>query len=207
MSKRRGAKVGVIQWAKGTMRSVASSRSSASTRSTMLASSLASLARHFSSIAKRSAAAMTARWPRLRASRMPHSSKASRTPAILNFSSPSPILSAPPQRARRRGSPSASSSLPPGNTSAPEKASILWWRTTMKTSRAEPASPGCDGRTSSTVVAGRGSGAGRASAGCFFVSFISACISGTPDCPIHVATVPLAGCIVGWSIPQRRRTP
>ena len=51
VSKRRGAKVGVIQWAKGTMRSVASSRSSASTRSTMLASSLASLARHFSSIA------------------------------------------------------------------------------------------------------------------------------------------------------------
>ena len=45
VSKRLGAKVGVIQWAKGTMRSVAISRSSASTRSTMLASSLASLAR------------------------------------------------------------------------------------------------------------------------------------------------------------------
>ena len=108
----------------------------------MLASSLASLARHFFSIAKRSAAAMTARWPRLRASRMPHSSKASRTPAIRNFNSPSPILSAPPQRARSLASPSASSSLPPGNTSAPEKASIWWWRTTMKTSSGEAMSPG-----------------------------------------------------------------
>ena len=157
----------------------------------MLASSLASLARHFCSMPKRSAAAIRLRWPRLRASRTPHSSKASRTPATRNFSSPSAILSAPPQRARSRASPSASSSLPPGNTSAPEKASILWWRTTMKTSSGEAVSPGWDGRTSRTVVAGRGG------AGSFLVSFISACIRGEPDCPILAATVPLAACILG----------
>ena len=57
------------------------------------------------------------------------------------------------------GSPSASSSLPPGNTSAPEKASMAWWRTTMKTSSGEPASPGLDGRSSRTVVAGRAAAA------------------------------------------------
>ena len=60
MSKRLGAKVGVIQCANGVMRSVAISRSSASTRSTMLASSLASLARQRSSIPLRSAAAISA---------------------------------------------------------------------------------------------------------------------------------------------------
>ena len=90
----------------------------------MLASSSASLVRQRSSMPLRSAAPITARWPGLRASRMPHSSNASRTPATRNLSSSAEILSAPPQRARRRGSPSASSSLPPGKTSAPEKASI-----------------------------------------------------------------------------------
>src|SRR5215468_4758103 len=47
--------------------------------------------------------------------------------AARNFSASSSILSAPPQRARKAGSPSASSSLPPGKTRAPEKASIWWW--------------------------------------------------------------------------------
>ncbi len=68
--------------------------------STMLASSLASLARHFVSIALRSAAPISARSPRLRASSTPHSSNASRTPATRNLSSASSILSAPPHRAR-----------------------------------------------------------------------------------------------------------
>jgi uncharacterized membrane protein HdeD (DUF308 family) len=124
----------------------------------MLASSLASFLRQRSSMPLRSAAAITARSPRLRARRMPHSSKASRTPATRNFSSSAAILSAPPHRARKRASPSASSSLPPGKTSAPEKESIAWWRTTMKTSRAELGSPGTEGRSSRTVVAGRGTG-------------------------------------------------
>ena len=104
-------------------------------------------------------------------------------------------LSAPPQRARNRGSPSASSSLPPGKTSAPEKASIWWWRTTMKTSSGEPASPGLDGRSSSTVVAGRARrrpfrwliGHGALSHTCW-------------NSANHRAYTPLA-------VPQRKRTP
>ena len=90
----------------------------------MLASFFTSLLRHFSSIAFRSAAAITARWPGLRASSTPHSSKASRMPATRNFNSSAEILSAAPQRFLSRGSPSASSSLPPGNTNAPENESI-----------------------------------------------------------------------------------
>ena len=51
--------------------------------------------------------------------------------------------------ARRRHPPA--STLPPGNTSAPEAKSISWWRTTMNTS-----SPSRPSRRITTVAAGRG---------------------------------------------------
>ena len=68
----------------------------------------------------------------------------------------------PGRRARARRQPTArarptpdrqscSSTLPPGNTSAPEAKSISWWRTTMKTSM-----PSRPSRRITTVAAGRG---------------------------------------------------
>ena len=52
-----------------------------------------------------------------------------------------------------------------------------------------------DGRSSSTVVAGRGGDAS------FLESFMSSCIPVTLQCPIQPATVPLRGCILTLSIP------
>ena len=71
---------------------------------------------------------------------------------------------------------------------------------TRSTTEERPRTNSPDGRSSSTVVAGRGMAAS------FFTSFISACICGEPECPILAATLPLAGCILNPSIPQRRRT-
>ena len=123
------------------MRSVAISRSSASTRSTMLASSLASLARQRSSMPLSSAAAMTACSALARQKdaalleRLAHAGDAELQLLVLDL-------------ARRRRSARATShrrrrprACRPGNTSAPEKASILWWRTTMNTSSGELPSP------------------------------------------------------------------
>ena len=88
--------------------------------------------------------------PRRRASTRPASSKVSRAAATTKARSGAGAAIGRQLGPRPDRHPAAST-LPPGNTSAPEAKSISWWRTTMKTS-----SPSRPSRRITTVAAGRG---------------------------------------------------
>ena len=71
----------------------------------------------------------------------------------------------------------------------------------MKTSSGEAASPGLDGRSSSTVVAGRGGGG-------FFLAFVHFSLhSWSPECPILASDSAIGRVYSEPAVPQRRRTP
>src|SRR5262249_44288744 len=83
-----------------------------------------------------------------RASMRPASSKVSRAAATRK--APPGAPTADGAKSLHAGSSSCGSTLPPGNTRAPEAKSISWWRTTMKTS-----SPCRPSRKITAVAAGR----------------------------------------------------